>query len=385
MNPAEFANSTTGRLVPTIQNCLAFVPHPLPPNLIDLGVLVGPIAKATRALGELSGVGRTLQNPYLLIRPFMRKEAVASSRIEGTVTTLSELFLFEVDELSRQTSSDAREVHNYVRALEYTINGLSELPISGRMIKQAHKILLTGVGKHRGSAIIPGEFKRDQSWIGARLIQNARYVPPPPVESEEAFSQLEIYINKLSVDDELPLVVQLAFIHYQFEAIHPFPDGNGRLGRLLIPLLLAERKEMSQPLLYMSTYFETNYDTYIDTMLDVSKHGRWEQWIQFFLRGVEEVSRDAIEKAQRLQDLHNAYQEKIRQARSSALLGRIVSMLFEHPALSISLISSRLEITYNAAKNNVQRLIEHGILSQSTTASRPMTFLANEIIEILIS
>lgn len=383
MNPEDFKNSKTGRLVPTIQGAMAFVPDPLPPPLLDYGELLPHVARAQRALGELSGIGRTLHNPYLLIRPFMRREAVASSKIEGTVTTLSELFLFELEKDATGTA-DAREVWNYVRALETSLRKLDELPISLRMIKEAHRVLLSNVASNRGAAIVPGELKTDQNWIGARLIQNARYVPPPQKEAEEGMYQLEKYMNADDGDD-CPLIVKLALIHYQFEAIHPFPDGNGRVGRLLIPLVLCERKEISQPLLYMSPFFEKNYDEYIDRMLDVSMHGLWGNWIKFFLKGIEETCKDAVTKAAQLQDMQAEYHRRIQRARSSVLLGKIIDLLFEHPAITIPNASERLGIAYNAAKNNLDRLVEHQILRPGAENIRPKYYLATEIIDALSS
>jgi Fic family protein len=380
MNPADFKAPKVGKLVPTIQG-VAFVPAPLPPDLLDLAPLVPSVARATHALGELSGIGRTLQNPYLLIRPFMRREAVASSKIEGTVTTLTELFLFEVDQEKGGATTDTREVLNYVRALEHALSRLDKLPISSRLIKEAHKILMRNVEKHRGAAIIPGEYRTDQNWIGARLIENARYVPPPPNEAIEAMSDLEKYINKL--DDSLPTLIHLALIHYQFEAIHPFPDGNGRVGRLLIPLILCERKEISQPLLYLSTYFEKHYDEYIDNLLAVSQFGLWGRWIEFFLSGVEEACKDAITRAQTLLDLQQTYRQKIQRARSSALLGRLIDSLFEHPAISVPYTAEKLEISYNAAKHNIEVLIEHQILRPSSADTRPKYFVASEIVSVM--
>jgi cell filamentation protein, protein adenylyltransferase len=378
MNPEEFKGSTTGKLMPTLKG-MAFVPNPLPPPLLDLAPMVPLVSRAERALGELSGIGRTLPNPHLLIRPFMRREAVASSKIEGTVTTLSQLLLFEVDEESNRASGDAREVLNYVRALEHSLARLDKLPISARLIREVHKILLTNVQSNRGAQIIPGEFRQDQNWIGAKLIENARYVPPPPQEVAQAMGELEKYIN--ARDDKLPTLIQLALIHYQFEAIHPFPDGNGRVGRLLLPLLLCERQEISQPLLYMSSYFEKYYDDYVDHMLAVSKLGLWESWIVFFLEGIEEVCKDAIMRAQSLQSLQKVYYGKIQRARSSALLGRLVDLLFEHPAITVPYAADRLGITYNAAKNNINRLIEAEILRPSVGDHHPMVFIASEIVK----
>jgi Fic family protein len=378
---ADDFENPTGRLVPTIQG-VAFIPDPLPPPIIDLGVLATLLSRAGHAVGELSGLGRTLQNPLLLIRPFMRREAVASSKIEGTVTNLSQLFLFEVDQdKTTQAPADAREVFNYVRALEHALKLLSDLPISSRLIKEAHKVLMQNVPAHRGSAIIPGEFRTIQNWIGARLIEAARYVPPPPKDAIDAMGELEKYIN--SADDTLPTLVQLAMVHYQFEAIHPFPDGNGRVGRLLIPLILCERKEISEPLLYLSTFFEKNYDEYIDKMLAVSQRGMWTSWIEFFLKGVEEVCNDAITRAQALLDLQHKYRQKIQRARSSALLGRLIDLLFEHPAINVPYTAQALGISYNAAKNNIEVLIGHQILRPGPEEFRPRYFLAQEVIDIM--
>ncbi len=380
MNPADFKDSKTGRLVPTIKG-MAFVPNPLPPRILDLGPLLPLVSKAERALGELSGIGRTLPSPYLLIRPFMRREAVASSKIEGTVTTLTQLLLFEVDEESNHAPMDAREVLNYVRALEHALARLDKLPISSRLIRETHKILLSNTRADRGSAIVPGEFRRDQNWIGARLIENARYVPPPPQDVEQAMADLEKYIH--IQDPDTPTLIQLALIHYQFEAIHPFPDGNGRVGRLLIPLILCERKEISQPLLYLSTFFEKNYDDYIDHMLTISQMGLWERWIEFFLKGVEETCKDAAIRAQGLQDLQKTYRDKIQKARSSGLLGRLIDLLFENPAITVPSAAQRLHITYNAAKNNIDRLVTEHILQPSLGDRRPKVFLASDIIRLM--
>ena len=194
-------------------------------------------------------------------------------------------------------------------------------------------------------------------------------------------SSLERYINDMDI--RLPLLVNLALIHYQFETVHPFPDGNGRVGRLLIPLILCERKAMSQPLLYVSPFFEKNYDEYVDCMLKVSKANQWSEWIRFFLRGVEESASEAMDKAKKLQDLRRAYHERIQQARSSVLLGRIIDKLFEHPALSVPYTADILQISYNAAKNNVERLIAHNILAEAEYYHFPKAFVAREIISIM--
>jgi Fic family protein len=380
MKAEDFKNSKTGKLVPTISG-VAFLPNPLPPRQLDLAPLIPLLSRAERAFGELSGIGRALSNPYLFIRPFMRREAVASSRIEGTVTTLTQLLLFEADEEASRGPADAREVLNYVRALEHSLHRLDELPISSRLIREAHKILLTNVPFDRGARVVPGEFRKEQNWIGAKLIENARYVPPPPQEVPQAMADLEKYMHRK--DDGIPTLIQLALIHYQFEAIHPFPDGNGRVGRLLIPLILCARKEISQPLLYLSSYFEKNYDEYIDRMLTISKMGLWERWIEFFLEGIEEACNDAVARAQSLQNLQKSFRAKIQRARSSSLLGRLVDLLFEHPAITTPYAAQRLEISYNAAKNNLAHLVKAKILSPVGSDHRPMVFVANDIVKIV--
>jgi Fic family protein len=381
MNPDDFANSLTGRLVSTVQGCCAFLPNPLPPPNLDLASLVNDVARATLALGELSGIGRTVSNPFLLIRPFMRREAVASSKIEGTVTTLTELLLFEVEQSSSRTTTDTREVMNYVTALENSLKRLDELPVCVRMIKDAHKVLLRNVSKQRGASIIPGEFRTDQNWIGARTLTNARFVPPPPQDVVPAMSDLEKYMNNM--EDGFPLLINLSLIHYQFETIHPFPDGNGRVGRLLMPLILCEKKAMSQPLLYLSSYFERNYEAYIENMLNVSRHNRWEDWVRFFLNGVEESANEAIHKARKLQDLQREYYSRIQQARTSALLGRVIESLFSHPALTVPIVSHMLNISYNAAKSNIERLLQHEILHEAEYYYYPKAYVAKGIIGIM--
>ena len=383
MQADEFTAPSTGKLVQTIQGCWAFVPAPLPPPDLHLEPLIPFLTRAVESLGELSGIGRTLQNPYLLIRPFMRREAVASSKIEGTVTDLPQLLLFEIDEQTTRAPSDAREVFNYVRALEQSLKMLETLPISNRLIRNAHEILLTGVAAARGAHIVPGEFKTDQNWSGARLIQNARFVPPPPKDALEAMGDLEKFIND-DHESKIPFIIKIALVHYQFETIHPFPDGNGRVGRLIIPLMLHEKNKLSQPLLYLSSYFEKNYDQYIDKRLNVSKHAAWKEWIEFFLIGIEETCNDAIIKTKSLQDLQISYHKKIQQARTSVLLGKIIDLLFANPLVTLPFLANKLEITYNAAKNHAARLIALGILEEMDMR-RPKFLVAKEIVNITSS
>jgi Fic family protein len=326
-------------------------------------------------------LGRNLPNPELLIRPFSRIEAVASSKIEGTVTPGHELLKLELSPETSHVRVDTREVHNYNRALSFGLQRLAALPLSRRLFSEIHAVLLEGVSLERGARFTPGEFKKEPNWIGAHTIQNARFVPPPPIEAMEALADLEKFIHRK--DDPIPLLIKLALIHYQFEAIHPFPDGNGRMGRLIIPLMLCEQKAISQPLLYLSAYLEKHYQRYIDLMFDVSKSGAWENWIEFFLAGIEAASNNAILKAKGLQDLHRNYLDRTRTARSSALLAKVVDSLFAVPATTIPHVVKELGISYNAAKSHLQKLVEHNIIVPDIREERPQWFYALEIIQLV--
>ena len=383
MDVEAFRKSPCGRLVPTTQGALAFVPDPLPPAL-DLGSLVDVVADANGYLGELRGLGGQLTNPYLLVRPLSRKEALSSSSIEGTHTTMTELLSFEAGLEHPARRDDNKEVSNYIRALDRGIKLLGELPICNRLICEVHRELLGGLSAPRRRGGEPGSFKRDQNWIDGS--QNdptqARFVPPPPAESELAMSALEKFINDPDRPQIQPLVY-LALVHYQFETIHPFPDGNGRVGRILIPLLLHGKKLLPQPLLYMSPYFEANKDEYIERMFKVSLHGEWLEWIDFFLKGVIESSKSAIGTIRNLMNLHAQYVDRLHRTRASAMLIRFVDMLFDAPVISIPRAQTRLGITYRAAKLNMERLVREGILSELPGTRRPKFYIAREILNII--
>lgn len=380
MNQNDFKSSPSGHLVPTIDNCFAFVPDPLPPRGIDLGRLSALSAEASHAVGELSGIGRTLQDPDILIKPISRAEAVASSKIEGTVTPANELLMLELSQNVAHARSDTREVHNYNRALIHGLRRINEFPFSKRLFCELHTILMQGVALGRGAHTVPGEFRKEQNWIGARTIQNARFVPPPPSEVLRALDALEQFSNQETSD--LPLLVQLAMIYYQFETIHPYPDGNGRVGRLLIPLLLGERRAMSKPLLYLSSYFEKHYNSYIDLMLAVSKTGAWEDWISFFLKAVISSAKDAMDRINALQDLRHEYIRRVQTARSSALLTKIIDQLFMIPATTVPYAVDELNVSYNSAKNILGRLTELKIVTPDKRDVRPQWFFAYEIMRV---
>src|SRR5881628_1233030 len=300
MDPTAFKAPEAGRVIRTPKGYAAFVPAPLPPTL-DYGAdLVRALSRADAALSELSGLGRHLPNPHVLIGPYVRREAVLSSRIEGTTTTLSELLLEEVATgASARDAGDVQEVRNYVRALEYGVGRLRTLPLSLRLVRELHARLMEGV---RGGAATPGEFRRSQNWIGApgSTIETAVYVPPPPEDLMETLGAWERFLHER---DRLPDLVQCALMHEHFEAIHPFLDGNGRVGRLLITLFLIERSRLSQPLLYLSAYIDRHRGEYYDGLQAVHTDGDWKRWIRFFLTGVEMIAQEAVAQAAQLMEL----------------------------------------------------------------------------------
>jgi Fic family protein len=390
MDIERFAKSPSGRLVKVGRGeaaYYAFIPHPLPPAIEWNVELVGVLSMADRAIGELAGLGRSLPNPHLLIGPFVRREAVLSSRIEGTQADLPHLYAYEAGQLALPgfepppLEADVREVINYVRALEYGLQRIQELPVSLRLLRELHERLLKGV---RGEAATPGEFRRTQNWIGAPgcTLREAQFVPPPPDELLPALDAFEKYIHS---DQETPLLIRLALLHYQFEAIHPFVDGNGRIGRLLISLLLVHWGLLPLPLLYLSAWFEKHRPQYYRHLLEVSATGDWMSWILFFLQGVSEQAQDANLRLKQLLALQSDWRKRVTQARSSALLLDIVDMLFESPICTIPQVAERLHVHYPSAKNVVQRLVQNGILEPLGEANYGKTFVARDILNILQS
>ncbi len=364
MDEDGFAAAGTGRLVPTIGGRKAFVPAPLPPRELRVQAFLPELARATQLVGELKGIGRSVPNPLLLIRPLQRREAVSSSSMEGTYTTLTDLFLFEAGAAEAATRGDNREVLNYVRALEGAIEGLARLPISTRLIREAHRVLLTGVTRHRGASVDAGELKRDQNWIGGGgRIDSARFIPAPPADTPDALHALMEFINREDREAGSPLI-DAALAHYQFEAIHPFGDGNGRVGRMLIALMLIDNGTLPQPLLYMSPYLEGHKDRYIDLMYAVSRDGAWEPWVAFFLEAVAASAFETIATVERMQDLQRAYRERFQTARRSALMLRIIDLAFERPVQSITDFAEALGVTYGGAANNLAELIAQGVAEE---------------------
>lgn len=379
MEPTDFAPSQRPNVRRAPTGYWAFVPPSLPPVLEFDASLVTALSDGDRALGRLAGVGSSLPNPYLLITPFVRREAVLSSRIEGTQATLSELVLFEAAAGGRAATGDVHEVANYVRALEAGIAPDQSLPLSLRLIRDLHRILMTDV---RGQERTPGEFRTSQNWIGpsGALINNATFVPPPPDEMWQSLDRLERYLHEPRI---LPPLVRLALIHYQFEAIHPFLDGNGRVGRLLVSLLLHHWQVLPQPLLYLSAFFESRRNDYYRLLFEVSTKGAWSPWIEFFARGVADQSTDALTRSGRLLDLRESYRARLMAARSSSLPLRLVDELFMRPAITIGAAQSALGVTWRSAQMNVEKLVRAGIVEEVTRQPRNRVYLAREIVDIL--
>ena len=352
------------------------MPDPLPPELVWTPRLVGILSDADRAIGQLAGEGRRLPNPHLLIRPFVRREAVLSSRIEGTQATLGELLAAEAGAVER-SPRDLREVANYVTALEYGIERLKTLPLSLRLVRELHERLLQRV---RGSHATPGEFRRSQNWIGPAgcTLANATYVPPPPAEMLDALGAWEGFLH----DEGLPPLVQIALAHYQFEAIHPFLDGNGRVGRLLITLFLVERAILPAPLLYLSAFFEAARQEYYDRLRGVAERGEWEAWLEYFLNGVARQAEDAISRAERINAVLGRWRDLVAGASSKVPL-QLIDLLAENPFWTIRRAAGRLGVAYSTAHRAVQRLVAHSILAEVTNGKRHRVYCAQEILGIL--
>jgi Fic family protein len=375
MDTSTFTEKRTGRLLPTIEGQISFLPHPLPPNL-DLAALAIPLGNAMEMIGELRGACRRLQNPYMVIGPLQRREALMSSAMEGTYTTTDALVLLEAGAVSSAADESAREVFNYVRALKQSVEALKELPISHRIIKQAHRTLLSGLSSQRGAAKRPGDYKIEQNWIGGRTIDQARYVPPPPQQAQACMDELERYINREDVSFP-PALIDLALVHYQFEAIHPFADGNGRVGRILIPLMAIQNGLLSVPVLYLSPYLETRRDEYIDLMFNVSSNGDWIPWINFFFETIIESCKQTIRIIDDLIALQEKYRGLAKSAGRSSNLISVVDRLFERASTTIPLTQNQLGVTYRAAQLMLEKLVEVGILRE--IESYPKIFFAPEV------
>lgn len=389
MDANLFLNQRAGKLISSSvasESHWAFVPNPLPPKLEFDSTLIAALSNADRALGELAGLGRMLPNPDLLVRPFLRKEAELSSKIEGTQSEIMDIYAYEAGgyqaiRKNAPPESDVREVLNYVMAMNYGMNRLNELPMSLRLIREIHARLMYEV---RGNQSNPGEFRTSQNWIGApgTPIGEADFIPPPAPQMNEALFAFEKYIHD---GNGYPPLVRLALIHYQFEAIHPFRDGNGRIGRLILPLLMMQWGLLPAPLIYLSAFFEKRKDAYMGHLMQVSQKGAWEPWILFFLNGVTTQSQKSISVAKRFQDLQTEWRRRLTDRRSSANLIRLVEILFDTPLITAPLIEKRLGITYPSAKSNIDKLVKAGVLSPFGPLSYGKAYIAQDIYDAISS
>lgn len=366
-----------GRIVRSPNGLGAFVPDPLPPAISWTPSLVRALSDADRAVGGLAGEGRRLPNPHLLIRPFVRREAVLSSRIEGTQATLGEVLAAEAGSVVERSPDDLREVANYVVAVEHGIERLKTLPLSLRLIRELHERLMAGV---RGDQAAPGEFRKTQNWIGppGSAPENASYIPPPPMEMMECLGTLESFLH----DRSLPPLAQIALAHYQFEAIHPFLDGNGRVGRLLITLFLVDRQILPAPLLYLSAFFEATRRDYYDRLRAVSQRGEWEPWLEYFFNGVARQAEDALGRAQAINELLARWRESVAGTPSKAPAS-IVELLAENPYWTVKRVAERLAVAYTTAQRAVDRLVAEAILTEVSGGKRDRVFCATPILDIL--
>jgi Fic family protein len=377
MDPKDFRPPAAGEVIRVRAGYWAFVPARLPPAVNWTEPLITALAAAERELSRLATLSSNYPFPRILIQPFVRREAVLSSRIEGTRASLVDLYNYEASQLSfLEEDRDVREVFNYVRALDYGLTRLKELPISLRLIREIHAKLMEDV---RGGNLTPGEFRRSQNWIGpsGSSLETATYVPPPVDAMKEALSHLEQFIHS---NTEIPPLARVAMIHYQFEAIHPFLDGNGRLGRLLIMLLLYEWQLLPQPLLNLSAYFEHYRQEYYDHLLGVSQRGKWEEWLMFFFRGITTQAQDSVVRLTRLESIRAQFEAIVQQDRNPTRMAAVIDFLFTRPILNTRQLASGLDIPFKTAGQYINKMVRAGILRETTGYSRNRIFQSDEIL-----
>ncbi|SFI87716.1 Fic family protein [Planctomicrobium piriforme] len=380
---SQGAEQRAGRYIRQPAGYRAFSPAVLPPDpeiRIDSDLQVR-LSQADRALGRLDGSIQTLPHPDLFVYMYVRKEAVLSSQIEGTQSSLQDVLAAEAKILDPDRPHDVEEVVGYIRAMNYGLSRLADLPVSVRLICEIHKQLLEGIA--RGSHLTPGEIRTSQNWIGSSgcNLNNATFVPPPPHEVAEHLSQLEKFLH---TDARLPLLIKIGLAHAQFETIHPFLDGNGRVGRLLITFLLCEQKVLLKPVLYLSHFFKKHRQAYYDHLQAIRDHGVWEEWLMYFLRGVIDVSQQATETARRILNLRESHRRTIteRLGRSAGNGHRVLEHLYEHPYVSVNEVKELIGTTYPAANDLVARMEEDGILREATGQSRNRRFVYDGYIRL---
>lgn len=367
-----------GSLVAQPAGYSAFIPRRLPPDpAIEFdGELVQMAQEAADAVGRLDGVSETLPDPDLFVAMYVRKEAVLSSQIEGTQSSLEDVLEYEAGLESGESPPDVADVYNYVRALNHGLGRLKELPLSLRLLSEIHAVLMEGI---RGGEKSPGEFRTSQNWVGPQgaPLSDAVFVPPPPYEMKEALGNLETYLHEGS-----PSLVAAGVAHCQFETIHPFLDGNGRLGRLLITFMLCERGVLRRPLLYLSHYLKKNRQEYYDRLMAVRQRGDWEGWLRFFLRGVAEVSREATETSRAVTDLRARHQRTIRERVRGTRRHEFLDLLFRQPYVNARFVEEQLRVSYGTANNLIGRFVDAGILEDVTDRRRNRWFAYQRYVDL---
>jgi Fic family protein len=369
-----------GRFIRHLTGYKAFRPAPLPPDpaLRMEGDLQRLLSDADRAIGRLDGITTILPNPDLFVAMYVRREAVLSSQIEGTQASLTDVLAFEADDAREGDLADVEEVVNYVHAMNHGLRRLHELPLCLRLVKEIHARLLEGV---RGQEREPGEFRRSQNWIGPAgcTLAGASFVPPPPEDIPDDLGALELFLH----DKTLPPLVHAALVHAQFETIHPFLDGNGRVGRLLVTFLLCERDVLARPLLYLSHYLKRHRAEYYDRLQAVRLDGKWEEWVAFFLRGIAEVAAEAHATARRIVDLRETHRALLQSAgRSAANLLRLLDLMYEQPILTPRGVERRLGVTYPTAASLIARMEERGLLHETTGRQRGRRYSYGPYVEM---
>lgn len=375
-------NRRTGRFVKQKRGYKAFIPAALPPEppVKFNSELQTSLSKADRALARLDGIVTVLPNPDLFIAMYVKKEALLSSQIEGTQASLEGVLEFEADLTPKEDIDDIKEVINYIKALNYGIERLKEFPMSLRLIKEIHKILIKGT---RGTHKTPGEFRKTQNWIGppGASLNEATFVPPPPDMLLKLMGEMEKFIHS---KDKIPPLIKIALIHSQFETIHPFLDGNGRIGRLLITFYLYWKNILSKPLLYLSFYFKKNRAGYYDLLMRVRTEGIWEEWIKFFLKGISEISEEASNTAREIIKLkENLITKLFKNSISSIYAVKLIDLLFENIVIDVRHVTDKFSIHRDTSNELLKRFEKIGILKEITGKQRYKKYIFNDYVEII--
>lgn len=378
----ENYNSAFGKVVPIEDKAgekyNVFIPNPLPPKIEFDEDLVLTLSKAEEKLGKLSGVSLTLPNPNLLIVPYLRKEAIMSTRIEGTRISLQEVLLSETKEKEEKTK-DAQEVINYINTVNYALKKIEDSPIDLDLIKNMHSILMEDA---RGNEKTPGQFRDVQNWIGSEFskVSDATFVPPNPESVPKLMEELIEYLN---TGHNIPVLVRCALMHYQFEIIHPFCDGNGRIGRSLITIYLCKKKKIIKPLLYISEFFERYRLEYNELLLKTGQTGKFESWIKFFLKAVEVQAEDALLRSHKILELRESYRKRVQTESQTADILNIIDYLFSNPLITVSKAGEISNVTYPTAKKYIEKLIKYRIIIETKKMQRERTFIAHEVYDII--